>query len=703
MKMGFNLVILFCIPLILFGQENNTRLFEYLLPVPGNKQVTPQQNIVIRQGSIIHLKTLKQLNARVKGADGVEYNGDWVVSDDNKSLIFNHQQDFEKEQEITVEVDGIMLANGNKLPTLKYWFKTRKHSPKMLTENHDKFNSDFMLIQTTPSFKKSKWPELPEDYPATEVTISNNPSPGYFYALAMDIWWNEEQVPYLMIMDNTGYPVFYEKLEKHGMDFKVQPNGQISHYYSIPHKHRILNKKFKVIDSYQVKNGYSHDFHEFVLLENGHALMLGHDDRLVDMDTVVNGGHEGVTVRGTLVQELDSDKNVIFQWSSFDHYEITDATEFVDLKSESLIDYVHANAIDPTDDNALLISARNLNEITKIDRSTGEIIWRFSGENNDFIFENDTLGFSMQHDIRYRGNDHYSLFDNGWFNTDQTFSSGVEYHLDEENMTATLTKRLRSQPEDIFGIIMGNFQYIQNGRTVVGWGSGIPNITEFKVDGTVALELKFHGINYRAYKFDYEQAVFETSSNTLDFGYIVINQSNEKQVILENLTDEAIQINHCHFRSELFSLITELPVTIQAGDSATFDIEFRPGSQQGRADDVATFCYDVISEELTRRIAVQVALTGYTSASEGIKDNPLISSISPNPGNGLIKLETRKNFNGHIHVVNMNGNIMYEAHKYMGNITEIDLRHLVPGIYLLSISNEDCEREIPMTTKIFIR
>ena len=36
-----------------------------------------------------------------------------------------------------------------------------------------------------------------------------------------------------------------------------------------------------------------------------------------------------------------------------------------------------------------LVSCRNLDEITKIHRTTGEIIWRWGGSQNDFIFTND--------------------------------------------------------------------------------------------------------------------------------------------------------------------------------------------------------------------------------------------------------------------------------------------------------------------------
>jgi arylsulfate sulfotransferase len=59
-----------------------------------------------------------------------------------------------------------------------------------------------------------------------------------------------------------------------------------------------------------------------------------------------------------------------------------------------------------------LVSCRHLDEITKIHRTTGEIIWRFGGSQNEFNFIND-YPFTHQHSIRSLGNNRYILFDNG--------------------------------------------------------------------------------------------------------------------------------------------------------------------------------------------------------------------------------------------------------------------------------------------------
>ena len=102
--------------------------------------------------------------------------------------------------------------------------------------------------------------------------------------------------------------------------------------------------------------------------------------------------------------------------------------------------FIHANAIDIDFDDNLLLSSRGLDEITKINRVTGDIIWRFGGSQNEFTFIND-YPFTHQHSIKSLGSNRYLLFDNGNFSSQYTgtvnISRAVEYELDTVLMTAT--------------------------------------------------------------------------------------------------------------------------------------------------------------------------------------------------------------------------------------------------------------------------
>jgi hypothetical protein len=62
------------------------------------------------------------------------------------------------------------------------------------------------------------------------------------------------------------------------------------------------------------------------LLPNGHALTMGYYLSEVDMSRIANGGHPAALVSGTVIQELDAQRNAVFQWRSWDHYDFEDHT-----------------------------------------------------------------------------------------------------------------------------------------------------------------------------------------------------------------------------------------------------------------------------------------------------------------------------------------------------------------------------------------
>jgi hypothetical protein len=57
------------------------------------------------------------------------------------------------------------------------------------------------------------------------------------------------------------------------------------------------------------------------------------------------------------------------------------------------VDWTHSNAVEFDYNGHLLLSSRPLNEITKINRQTGNVMWRFGGKYNNFTFIGDTVPF----------------------------------------------------------------------------------------------------------------------------------------------------------------------------------------------------------------------------------------------------------------------------------------------------------------------
>jgi hypothetical protein len=526
---------------------------------------------------------------------------------------------------------------------------------------------------------------LPEDFPEIIVNVHDDPEPGYIFITPCGIWGHfPGAAPYLAILDNYGIPVFYQKLNQPAFDFKLQPSGMLSYNDGSGSQSIILmDSSYTIADKVSVV-GYGTDFHEFRILENGNYLMLGFDDRVVDMDTVVAGGHPGVTVRGALIQETTSDGTVLWEWTSWDHYKITNAMYFVDLTVPDFIDYVHANAIDQDTDSTILISSRNMYEITKLSKNTGEIIWRLGGENNQFTYNGDPVYFSAQHHIRKIDNGNYILFDNGWEREPQR-SCVVEFMLDEINKTATLVKEHRSQPDDIYGEIMGSNQRLPGGNTFVGWGSGVPNVTEFNPDGTKALEFEFESVSYRAFKFPWKTNAFTTDSDTIEFGEINSSDSSIAKIVVNNNLDSTLTITSVENHTENFLLFTTLPVQIPAHENDTLYLLFKPGGE-GEFSDLLTICNDIETEALTRRIARQVWVKGLASEEFAVDQiDGEMFSLYPNPTKGRLNIEFRSPTAAQISILDLQGKILQSGNFSNKAKIKIDISKYPPGTYLLKM------------------
>jgi hypothetical protein len=248
--------------------------------------------------------------------------------------------------------------------------------------------------------------------------------------------------------------------------------------------------------------GYTLDTHDMKLLPNGHALIFATELRTFDMSQVVTNGKIAASVTGDIIQEVDANNRLVFEWHTFDHIAITNT--FADM-TQSSFDYAHINAvtIDPTDNN-LLASLRTTSEIIKINRQTGEVMWRLGGKMNQFKFvgehpENAPFYTVGQHDIHRLANGNLLYFDNGNISgggvtpSDRTYSRGVEYQLDEVNKVATLVWEFRHTP-DISANCTGSIKRYPNGNTLIGWGCAIPSsgtiATEVSPAGAVVAEIK---------------------------------------------------------------------------------------------------------------------------------------------------------------------------------------------------------------------
>lgn len=488
----------------------------YIYPKPNTDKHSIQTPIILRYDRAIDLNG-HPISIEIIGEKSGKHSFDFQISSDRRTVSIQTHQPFALDENVNVDV------NGN-----NFSFRTSKISPqeqKKLFVQHflQSFPEISNAIFGTVSKEINDIPldSIPSDFPKIIINSVRNPAPGYIY---LANFGGGVDRSYLMILNNDGTPVKYRKVPLPGFDFKMQPNGLITNARIIT-SHipqgwgwaeaymEVMDGNLKVIDTVQCKGGYIADFHDFKILPNGHYLLISYDPQPVDMSQIIPNGNPNAIVLGSIVQELDIDKNVVFQWRSWDHIPITDT--YAPLDGIAL-DPVHINAVELDYDGHLLISSRHTSEITKINRETGEIIWRLGGKKNQFTFinehpENAPTYFSYQHDIRRLPNGNITLYDNG-VQHDPKYSRAVEYKLDEENLTAELVWEYRNNP-DVYGETMGSTQRLPNGNTVIGWGGvttgHIRIVTEVNPAGEIEFELSFpKGVtfqitSYRAYRYPY--------------------------------------------------------------------------------------------------------------------------------------------------------------------------------------------------------
>lgn len=314
-----------------------------------------------------------------------------------------------------------------------------------------------------------------QNLPAYEITFNDAPAAGFYFL-------NPVKVPNpggayrntQFILDGNGSVVYYRRLPQGltSSDFKLQPNGWMS--YSLVARFFFMDSTFTRVDSVMSQNGILPDGHDIQILPNGHYLLPGFENLTMNLSAYPffnqNGspGSPNATVKSGVIQELDADKNVVFEWHAADHFDFGDVDPR-QLNSPVNVDWTHFNAVAADDDGNILLSSRHLNEVTKINRADGSVIWRLGGKANQFQFVNDPAAFVAQHDPRRIANGNLTLFDNGFNELPLHPAAAKEYLLDETAFTATLVWEHVENPAS-FSRALGNVQRLDNGNTLVNYG-----------------------------------------------------------------------------------------------------------------------------------------------------------------------------------------------------------------------------------------
>jgi len=266
----------------------------------------------------------------------------------------------------------------------------------------------------------------------------------------------------------------------------------------------VANRAYEPIASVRVGNGYpGGDMHDIVFTDCGTALVITYSTVAWDLSEI--DGPEDGNLTDSVVQEIDLETGaVVFEWHSLDHIPVAETYLQYDPEFPNrFIDYVHANALALDAEGNLVVTARNSWAAYKVDRVTGDVLWRYGGKASSFEL-GEGADLAWPHDARPTDDGGLKIFDNGAAPPVHEQSRGIFVDLDTDAMTATLTKAY-THPEPVLADSQGNVQILTNGNVMVGWG-GAPLASEFAADGTLVLDIRLpeDKESYRAFRFAWD-------------------------------------------------------------------------------------------------------------------------------------------------------------------------------------------------------
>jgi len=254
------------------------------------------------------------------------------------------------------------------------------------------------------------------------------------------------------------------------------------------------------------------DFHDMEQTPEGNYLLDSYSRRPnVDLTSV--GGPKHATVYDAEIQELTPDGKRVWVWNSKNHIPLSESLWWQTVirvqgnrpSGERRYDAVHINSMEP-DGNGIIVSARYLDAVFRIDRTTKRITWKLGGTKRpeSLTIKGDPLGkrpLGGNHDARLYGDHTLTVYDNGAAgqpNPDRP-PRAVRYRIDTKTHTATLLESLREPAVHRSGW-GGGARKLPHGNWVVNWGA-TNLMTERTPANKHVIEIDFGGDKwgYRAF------------------------------------------------------------------------------------------------------------------------------------------------------------------------------------------------------------
>ena len=488
----------------------NQETITYIFPLPNSQWISRKTTLIVKAPPE-KIRTILSAPRffEITGCKSGFHTGKVLSSDDPNTSIFRPDQPFQAGERVNVQLKTSLWGEQN----MRYSFQVApeveesvyKHTAEA-NQQLESYSQDQNHTRPVRAPRIINGVAVPNNFPPFTFHNYDETAPGKLF-ISTTFLDTKISRPYLLILNNDGSPYFFKCGNSYyTADFKSQETGVLSAFFNEDAKYVTFDHQYAIIDTFQCGNGYRADNHDFLLLSNGHAFLTGVKKATVDLSDKIPGGRETTPVVACALQELDTHKEVIWQWRTLDWVNVEDAI-YENLYSGT-VDYSHLNSIAFDYDGHLLISQKCQCEVSKIDRETGEFIWRLGGVNNQFKFINESVPISYQHHFRMvpGKQNHYTLFDNG-NSRDPQYSRAVEYKIDPDNMTAEKVWEYTFPPDGIYTEMMGSVQILPNGNRLID-ACGFPPhyyACELSPEDELLQEMTNPALtSYRIHRFEWE-------------------------------------------------------------------------------------------------------------------------------------------------------------------------------------------------------
>ena len=162
----------------------------YLSPKPNSDMISKETNVIIRDGGFIDESTVNQDLIHVMGSKSGNHSGEFLLTDDQKTIIFNPHSPFVPDEVVTVALKkGLRRVDGKELAAYSFSFQT---APSGIVQQYGSVFEDDKNFLENLSEKSSSENMITETLPAPPIQIDslNNPSPGYIFmaTCTCEIW-----------------------------------------------------------------------------------------------------------------------------------------------------------------------------------------------------------------------------------------------------------------------------------------------------------------------------------------------------------------------------------------------------------------------------------------------------------------------------------------------------------------------------------